>query len=125
MAPAAPPRALVLVLLAACGIAGGYGTMVAGFKNGFFEAITNCAQEATIPYIPGGPAPFTTQYTGIAALDNRLVFLVAFFAALIDGEKGWEVTLSFWYLMAQLWAGWTLLSLEGLRNGNKGRAVSW
>lgn len=125
MTSTSPSRALALTLLLSCAVVGGYGTMAAGFKNGFFKALANCTREATDPYIPGGPTPFKTRYTGIDAVDNHLVVLVAFFAALIDGEKGWEATLSSWYLMAQLWAGWSLLSLEGLRRGNKGRAVSW
>lgn len=121
-----PSRALVLASLAACGIIGGYSTMVAGSKNGFFEAIGACSRGTTgEPYIPGGPAPFKTNYTGISAVDNQLLVLVTFFATLIDGEKSWAVRLSLWYLMVQLWAGWSLLSLEGLRKGNRGRVVSW
>lgn len=125
MATTPASRVLVLALLALCAIAGGYGTMAAGFRNGFFKTLTDCLEDPAGPYIPGGPEPFKTRYTGVSAVDEHLVFLVAFFAAFIDGEKSWSALLAFWYLLAHFWAGWTLLSLEGLRKGNKGRSVSW
>lgn len=118
-----PAAIAILVAWAAFGV---YGTFVAGFSNGLFDSISKSAgHEVKDRYFPGGPAPYKTTYTGIEAVDNQLVTLIVFFTYIIDGPKTWDVVLVYWYTMAQFCAGWTLLSLEGLREGNRGHAVSW
>lgn len=119
-------RPVTIVVLAACSIFGAYGTFVAASQNGLFESITKSSSYGVKNrYFLGGPAPYKTTYTGLEAVDNQLSTLIAFFTYIIDGPKTWDVVLVYWYLMAQFCAGWTLLSLEGLRRGNRGRAVSW
>lgn len=99
--------------------------MVLGSKNGFFEIITNTAGRRKEAFISGGVHPLKTTYTGIPAVDSQLMALIGFFAYSLDLEQSWDVTLSFWYLMAQFFAAWCLLLLEGVRKGNAGRAASW
>lgn len=100
--------------------------MGAGFKNGLFDSMTKSAgHQIKDKYFPGGPAPYKTSYTGVQAIDDHLVTLISFFIYIIDGPKTWDVVLVYWYLMAQFCAGWMLLSMEGLRQGNRGRIVSW
>ncbi|KAK3318803.1 hypothetical protein B0H66DRAFT_558219 [Apodospora peruviana] len=121
-------RAAVILAIAGCLGVGIYGTHINGAKNGFFAALGRCAGRGTSPetfYFPGGPEPFTWTYTGVPAIDGQLRVLVAFFTAVLDGEKSWDVVASYWSLMFQFAAGWTLLSIEGLREGNRGRVVSW
>lgn len=119
------PRALTAASIAVCSIIGAYGALYTGVESGLFDGITNFLRIADPPYIPGGPEPLKTRYTGIAPVDHHLLALVSYFAAFIDGTQGWDVTLVLWYLLAQLCAVWPLFALEGFRKGNKGRAVSW
>ncbi|KAJ9150778.1 hypothetical protein NKR23_g3349 [Pleurostoma richardsiae] len=127
MAPGALSRVVVILILLGCAGFGGYGTFGAGSQNGLFEVISNSAGRpaASERYIPGGPEPIRTRYTGIVAIDDHVIVLVAFFTFLIDGPQTWDITLSYWYLMAHFCAGWTLMALEGLRKGNRGKLVSW
>lgn len=119
-------RAATVAVLAACSIFGAYGTFGAGIQNGLFDSITKSSGcGVKDKYLLGGPAPYKTTYTGFAAVDSPLTTMIAFFTYIIDGPKTWDVVLVYWYLMAQFCAGWTLLSLEGLRKGNRGRIVSW
>ena len=128
MASSTVSRAATITILATCAAFGAYGTFGAGFKNGLFDSIARSVGhevEVKDKYFPGGPAPYKTTYTGIEAIDGQLVTLIAFFTYIIDGPKTWDAVLVYWYLMSQFCAGWTLLSLEGLRKGNKGHVVSW
>jgi len=115
-----------IALIAGCGTLGAYGAMVCGFNNGFFDAInagTQVPQEQA--GLPGCIAPLKTTYTGIAAVDSQLGVLAGFFCALLDGDQGWGLRVSGYYLMVQCMVGWSLLSIEGLRFGNKGRLAGW
>jgi hypothetical protein len=111
--------------MVSCAVVGGYGAMVMGAKNGFFDAITNTTTRPGSPYIPGGVHPLKTTYTGIPAIDHQLLNLVAFFASIVDSEQTWGITASYWYGMTQYFAACCLLFLESLRKGNSWRAVSW
>ena len=128
--PAALTTALVaaVAVILACGIAGGYGTLGAGVQNGLFDAIHNAVtghEGAVPPYLPGGPLPYCTTFTGVPVIDRPLLGTVAWFILMIDAPQTWDVRLSFWYLMAQFCAAWCLISLEGQRRINRGRLVSW
>jgi hypothetical protein len=118
-------QAIVLPLIASCAIVGGYGTMFMGTKNGFFDAATTTAGRPKDPYIPGGVHPLKTTFTGVAPIDSQLQILVGFFSYIIDGERTWGVTASYWYLILQFLPACLLLFLEGSRKGNAGRIVSW
>ncbi|KAJ2897696.1 hypothetical protein MKZ38_004473 [Zalerion maritima] len=118
---------LLVVSLAACALVGGYGTLVVGSLNGFFEALGASADlpDPSERYMPGGPVPFTGTWTGFEPLDGLLRGLVSFFSSAIDGAQTWDVTLSYHYIMLNFFCGWNLLVLESFRAGNQGRAVSW
>lgn len=119
-------RPATIAILAACSAFGAYGTLVAGFNNGLFDSITkSTGHDVKDKYFPTGPAPYKMTYTGIEAIDEYFVGLIGFFIYIIDGPKTWDVVLVYWYLISQLCAGWMLLSMEGLRLGNRGRIVSW
>ena len=120
------PKALTVVIISACGSLGVYGTLVTGSQNGLFNAISHSlGPTAREPFSLGGPAPLRTAFTGIDAIDRQLSILVAFFTIAVDGPRSWDVTLSQWYLLGQFCAGFSLLVLEGLRQGNQGKLVSW
>ena len=126
MASKPPSRVAAVVALLACAAFGGYGTFGAGFQNGMFDTITKASEGGAAKMVfPGGPTPYRTSYTGIAAVDDHLVTLVAFFTFIIDAPQTYDITLSYVYLMAHFWAGMCLLLLEGTRNGNRGKVVSW
>lgn len=119
-------RILAISILISLSAFGAYCTFGAAAKNGLFAAITKASGPNAEPkYFPGGPVPYKTTYTGIAALDDKLVTLIAVFTAILDGPKTEDVSWVSRYLMLQFLAGWTLISLEGLRQGNRGRIVSW
>lgn len=119
-------KILTTGLLAALCAFGFYGTFGAAGHNGLLPAIlTGNAPEVQDRYCPGGPAPFKNTYTGIEALDSELRGLICFFVILIDAPKTKDVSWVARYLALQLLAGWLLVSLEGLRRGNRGRIVSW
>ncbi|KAK3348717.1 hypothetical protein B0T25DRAFT_457253 [Lasiosphaeria hispida] len=123
------PAALAVAVLAivAAGVFGAYGTLGIGSYNGLFDSITNAiGHDATNQsHFPHGPEPYLTSFTGIEAIDRTLMGTIAFFTFIIDGPQTWNVTLSYWYLMAQYSAGMTLMNLEGWRRSNYWRVVSW
>jgi len=119
-------RAVAILGLAGCLAVGFYGTHINGSQNGFYESLTKITgKSANDLYIPGGPPPYTYIYTGVGAVDRQLRILVAFFGSFIHGDSTWPLAIASRYLTLQFCAGWTLLSLEGLRNGNRGRFISW
>lgn len=74
----------------------------------------------------GAPEPFRTAYTGVGPIDRHLSVLVGFFASLLhDPGAGWEASAFFLWVLGQAGAAWTLLLLESLRAGNRGRLVSF
>lgn len=117
-----------MTILAACSAFGAYATFGAASKNGLFAAITKAVGAGVKPksrHLPGGPTPYKTTYTGVAAVDDHLLTLIAFFTLLLDGPKTQDAVWVSRYMITQFLAGWVLLTLEGLREGNKGRVVSW
>jgi hypothetical protein len=63
------------------------------------------------------------QYTGLKALDRQLTVLVAFFAPVVDFKNPALNLFAIWGL-GQFGAVWTLMVMESMRMGNKGKAVS-
>lgn len=128
MAPTTVHRWLTIAILAGCSALGAYATFGAASKNGLLAAIGKAVGSDVEPeakHFPGGPTPYKTTYTGITAIDDTLLTLIAFFIILLDGPKTQDTVWVSRYLMTQFLAGWVLLTLEGLRKGNKGRVVSW
>lgn len=121
-------RWLTIAILAACSVFGAYATFVTADKNGLLAAISRAVGRDVNPkfkHFPGGPKPYKFTYTGIAAIDAQLTTLISFFVLILDAPKTLDTVWVSRYLGTQFLAGWLLLTLEGLRKGNKGRAVSW
>lgn len=128
MAPSATHRWLTIAILAGCSAFGAYATLGAASQNGLFAAITKAVGSDVKPkskHFPGGPAPYKLSYTGIAGIDDHLLTLISFFTIILDGPKTLDMVWVTRYMMTQFLAGWVLISLEGLRQGNKGRIASW
>ena len=107
---------------------GGYATLYSSLTNNFLAALIRTVghlHPVSGRYLPGGPEPFKSTYTGIRALDEHLCGLVGFFLAAVDGQQDLETTLGLWGLMAMFFSAWLLLVLEGLRAGNKRRWLAW
>ena len=122
MAASALPKALAIAAIAALGTIGVYGVFYIGSINGLFNSIAVGVERGRFP---GCPDPFKATYTGVEPVDQLLVNLVPFFCFMIDGEQNWADKITNWYLTAQWIPAWTLLSLEAIRRGNKGRPTSW
>lgn len=121
-------RFITIAILAACSAFGAYATLGTASRNGLLASLARAigpGVKAKAKYFPGGPAPFKTTYTGIAAIDDQLLLLISFFSIILDTAKTQDVSWVSRYLLTQFLAGWVLLSVEGLRHGNKGRIVSW
>ncbi|KAK3688187.1 hypothetical protein B0T22DRAFT_479455 [Podospora appendiculata] len=121
-------RVAAVLSIAACGAIGIYGAIIESLRNGFFDVIHNTVGGRAVPadrYIPGAPEPLKLSYTGVAPVDGYLLGMIGFFSPFLDGERTWDVDVSYWYIMVHLCAGWVLMSVEGMRKGNAGLAVSW
>ena len=118
-------RTVLLPLIGACALVGGYAGMYTAAKNGTIQSIRNSANRPDNPYISGGVHPFRQTYTGLSLIDDQLLVLVPFFAYILDCPHGWDITALSWYLLLHFFSAFALLYLEALRRGNAGRAVSW
>ncbi|KAJ4405915.1 hypothetical protein N0V82_010227 [Gnomoniopsis sp. IMI 355080] len=128
MASPTTHRWLTIAILAACSAFGAYATFGTASQNGLLAAVAKAVGANVKPkarHFPGGPAPYKFNYTGIERIDNHLVTLISFFTIILDGPKTQDMVWVTRYLLTQFLAGWALLSLEGLRQGNKGRIASW
>ncbi len=61
-------------------------------------------------------------YTGFPIVDKRLTILVSFFYTAVDGNRA-DVSLSFLYLGGQVLAAWVLITVESMRNANRGKFI--
>jgi hypothetical protein len=101
---------------------GAFGTMVLGAHNGTFDHISTLVAQDS-PVFPGSNVLLLKEYTGIRAIDTQLSVLVTFFAPVVDSRNG-PLYLYAIFGLGQFGAAWTLLVMESLRSGNKGRVVS-
>jgi hypothetical protein len=69
--------------------------------------------------------PFAISPTGVPVLDKIATALVGFFAVLMDGKGDRNLVVFYLWCMSQFAGAWTLLVLESLRVGNRGRITSW
>jgi len=67
--------------------------------------------------------PMVTRFTGIPPLDQWLVGLLMFFHPIVAAQRP-TLALFAVYMAGQCYATHTLVVLEGMRNGNRGRAIS-
>jgi hypothetical protein len=77
----------------------------------------------TEPKLAGAEEPFLALYTGVSVIDSKLSILVEFFLPVVGGSDN-DMTLFSIYGFGQFGAGWTLLLMESLRKGNRGRVLS-
>ena len=89
------------------------------FMNGPMAAAGSAAPSK----IPDTSAPVRQTYTGISAIDQQLVTLFHFFWPVVDGsDPGLSIFMvSF---LGDIYGLWSLIMLDGLRPGNRGRLVS-
>lgn len=117
-------RTIALFALPFLSFIGIFGTLFIGGRNGTFEHITNLVRQKTPSAVfPNAKYLLLKDYTGIRALDRQLTVLVTFFAPVVDSKNA-ALYLNSIYGLGQFGAAWTLLVMESLRSGNKGRAVS-
>lgn len=97
-------RLLTIAILAGCSAFGAYATLGTASRNGLFAALNKVAGpdvKAKSKYFPGGPAPYKTTYTGIAAVDDALLVLVAFFSVILSDANPPDVSWLSRYLMTR------------------------
>ncbi|KAK5243186.1 hypothetical protein LTR40_012555, partial [Exophiala xenobiotica] len=109
------PKILLILLSIA-----GFGFLwVQPYKDGLLTLLGQQSKPGAV--IPGPTAaPMKQTYTGIGPVDKQLTTLVSFFYTAIDGNRA-DVSLSFLYLGGQVLAAWTLITIESLRVGNRGK----
>lgn len=96
--------------------------MSLGASNGTFDILTKLLSHDD-PKFPGTEDQLLMNYTGLKALDRQLGVLVAFFAPVVDVNNPGLNLFAIWGL-GQFGAVWTLMVMESMRMGNKGKAVS-
>ncbi|KAI9055105.1 hypothetical protein LZ554_000070 [Drepanopeziza brunnea f. sp. 'monogermtubi'] len=116
-------RTIVLLALPLLSLLGGYGTWALASSNGTFENIFALIASKD-PKFPGTEDPLVDTYTTIPWLDRQLTILVTFFAPVVYRETG-ALTLLSRYGTGQFGGAWTLIVMEGMRVGNRWRAVSF
>lgn len=116
------PRGVLLLLLPLLSVAASYVLFILSAKNGTFGFIENHTN-AKPPMYPESDEPLVTRYTGIQGVDARLAVLVTFFAPVVEGNNI-PMILYALFGFGQFGAAWTLLVMESLRRGNRGRVVS-
>jgi hypothetical protein len=78
---------------------------------------------ADVPVLTGTDVPVKTHFTGFPPLDNWIVFMIVFFWEALNGSHP-SLVIEGLYFFGQVTAMWTLMCLEGNRNGNKGLVVA-
>lgn len=113
---------IVKVTLLLLSIAGFYGTWILLMNNGTGKQMADLRDHGP-HHLPGTNMPLRMVYTGIGAIDNQLTVLAIFFWQVICGGMP-NGSLQAFHLAGQFGAAWTIVVLEGLRQGNRGRFVS-
>ena len=86
-------------------------------RNGYYDALVYI-RDVGPHLLPGSDTPIQETYTGIAALDYWLTVLQTVFANVTDGSAP-QLSLFAFQFAGQLVSVWTVLLLEGLREGNQ------
>ena len=108
-----------LLVLSAAGF---YSTLILIMNNGTADLMKHF-RDSGPQFLPGTQESIKTSYTGVETIDHELGVLTLFFWEMIDGSRPNASLFSF-YFGGQLAAGWCILLIEGLRNGNHWRVVS-
>lgn len=111
-----------LIYLAASGAAA-YCIFGLQMQNGFFDMLTVMAEDHPTR-LPGSTVDGELMTSGNQALDKAFLPLIRFFYPVTTGENPRLSLFSFWFA-GQVIALHTLLVLEGLRVGNRGRLIAY
>jgi hypothetical protein len=104
-------------------VTGAYAVIGLGLHNGYWQMLEAHNTAPGPLKLPGTGELVRTSYTGIAGLDKQLVTLMVFFWPCATAELP-ALSLYAVYMAAQLIPMQTLLILEGLRYGNRGKTIS-
>jgi len=115
-------RTIILVLLPLLSLIGAFGSWSLAGRNGTFESLVALLAQEN-PLLPGSTALLLTKYTGYKRIDGQLATLVTFFSPLFDTNHA-ALNLFTIFGFGQFGAVWTLMMMESMRMGNKGKAVS-
>ena len=91
-------------------------------NNGTAEQMAN-VRDYGPHWLPGTKQQLGRVYTGVGPVDYQLAVLAVFFWELVDGSMP-NGSLQAFHLAGQFGAAWTIVVIEGLRKGNRGRIVS-
>lgn len=116
-------NATKLALLALSG-AGFYLTWYLLLNNGTTDYMSHIRDYGP-RLLPGTVEPLKTDYGFklVPGMDYQLTVLTLFFWEHVDGSRP-DASLYGFHFAGQVFVGWALLMIEGMRKGNKWRIVS-
>jgi hypothetical protein len=92
------------------------------YRNGYIQALLDLKNNG--PHVlPGSDDPILTCFTGIKPIDQLLTLAGVMFSNVTDGSRP-ELSLYGFYFAGQLVSIFTIMTIEGLREGNAGGALS-
>ena len=109
---------LILVVLSAWGFWTLWGFP---YTNGLLKMLGDLQKPGAL--LINTSEPMKTHYTGVKVIDRQLTVLVAFFYTATDGNRA-DVSLHGLDLGGQVIAAWTLIVVESMRQGNKGKLIT-
>jgi hypothetical protein len=115
-------RTITLVLLPVLSFIGAFGTLYLIGSNGTSEMIRGYIRREPA-YLPGTSDPLLKSYSGVKGIDRQLLVLVTFFSPTFDLNNR-DLSLFSLFGGGQLGAAWTLMMLESVRTGNKGKLIT-
>ena len=117
-----PVSGAALVVLSAVhlfGLDSMYGLVC---RNGYIDALINLREHGP-HYLPGSTNPILTYFTGFPPLDKVLTLAGVMFANVTDGSAP-QLSLYGFYFAGQLVSIFTVMTIEGMRDGNEGGIMS-
>ena len=97
-----------------------YLTLILAVQNGTIGAIQGIKNDG---YLPRTTKPLRRFYTGISPIDHQLSSLILFFWPVTDAHLP-TLTLFWVNFCGEMVIAWTLIMLEGMRKGYRGRLIS-
>lgn len=110
---------VALALVHAFGIISMYGL---AYRNGYFNALIRLRDQGP-HFLPGSDVPILTRFTGIGPLDKVLTLAGVMFANITDGTTP-QLSLYAFQFAGQLVPVFTVILIEGNREGNRGNVMS-
>jgi len=98
------------------------GTFILSYNNGFLAQLQSY-QAAPSPNLPDSHFALKNHWTGIGPIDKLCVQFIAFFWPVLNGLNP-SLSLQGVHFLGQGYAIWTLVLVEGFREGNKGKLVA-